>query len=96
VATTKSGIAASIMPGGRTTHSRFKVPLNLENGSFCSFTKQSGTAKLLQISSIIIWDEATMIKRQGIEALDNSLRDIMDRPELSFGGKTIVFSGDFR
>jgi hypothetical protein len=84
------------MPSGRTTHSRFKVPLNLDNGSFCSFTKQSGTAKLLQIASIIIWDEATMIKRQGIEALDNSLRDIMDRPELPFGGKTIVFGGDFR
>jgi ATP-dependent DNA helicase PIF1 len=31
-----------------------------------------------------------------VEALDNSLRDIMNRPELPFGGKTIVFSGDFR
>jgi hypothetical protein len=96
VATATSGVAASIMPGGRTAHSRFKVSLNLDNGSFCSFTKQSGTAKLLQIASIIIWDEATMIKRQGIEALDNSLRDIMDRPELPFGGKTIMFGGDFR
>ena len=28
-----------------------------------------------------------MIKRQGVEALDNSLCDIMDRPELSFGGE---------
>ena len=37
-----------------------------------------------------------MIKRQGVEALDNNLCDIMDRPELPFGGKTVVFSGDFR
>ena len=37
-----------------------------------------------------------MTKRQFVEALDNSLRDIMDRPELSFGGKTMVFGGDFR
>ena len=37
-----------------------------------------------------------MTKRQSVEALDNSLRDIMDRPELSFGGKTVVFGGDFR
>ena len=37
-----------------------------------------------------------MIKRQGVEALDNSLRDIMDRPELPFGGKIVVFGGDFR
>ena len=37
-----------------------------------------------------------MIKRQGVEALDNILYDIMDRPELPFGGKTMVFGGDFR
>ena len=39
VATTTSGVVASIMPRGRTTHSHFKIPLNLDNGSFCSFTK---------------------------------------------------------
>jgi ATP-dependent DNA helicase PIF1 len=37
-----------------------------------------------------------MTKRQAVEALDNSLRDIMDRHELPFGGKTIVLGGDFR
>jgi len=31
-----------------------------------------------------------------VEALDKNLRDIMDRPELPFGGKTVVFGGDFR
>ncbi|AQK61879.1 hypothetical protein ZEAMMB73_Zm00001d012949 [Zea mays] len=61
-----------------------------------SFTKQSGTAKLLQKASLIIWDEASMTKRQAIEALDNSMRDIMGRPELPFGGRTVVFGGDFR
>jgi hypothetical protein len=37
-----------------------------------------------------------MTKRQAVEALDNSLCDVMDRPELPFRGKTIVFGGDFR
>ena len=37
-----------------------------------------------------------MTKRQSVEARDNSLRDIMDQPELLFGGKTVVFGGDFR
>ena len=37
-----------------------------------------------------------MTKRQAMEALDNSMRDIMGRPALPFGGKTIVFGGDFR
>jgi ATP-dependent DNA helicase PIF1 len=30
IATTTSEVAASIMPGGRTTHSRFKIPLNID------------------------------------------------------------------
>uniref|UniRef100_I1NQ41 ATP-dependent DNA helicase n=1 Tax=Oryza glaberrima TaxID=4538 RepID=I1NQ41_ORYGL len=96
VATATSGVAASIMPGGRTAHSRFKIPLNIEEGSYCSFTKQSGTAKLLQMASLIIWDEASMTKRQAVEALDMSMRDIMGCPRSSFGGKMIVFGGDFR
>ncbi|XP_012704505.1 uncharacterized protein LOC105915159 [Setaria italica] len=96
VATTTSGVAESIMLGGRMVHSRFKIPLTLEDGSCCSFTKQSGTAKLLQQGSLIIWDEASMTKRQAVEALDNSLLDIMGRQDLPFGGKTIIFGGDFR
>ncbi|XP_051213788.2 ATP-dependent DNA helicase PIF1-like [Lolium perenne] len=84
------------MPGGRTAHSRFKIPLNLEEGKSCSFTKQSGTAKLLRMASLILWDEATMTKRQAIEALDRSMRDIMECPNRPFGGKTVVFGGDFR
>jgi ATP-dependent DNA helicase PIF1 len=37
-----------------------------------------------------------MTKRQNVEALDNSLQDIMGRLDLPFGGKTIVLGGDFR
>ncbi|PWZ30269.1 ATP-dependent DNA helicase PIF4 [Zea mays] len=96
VATATSGVAASILPGGRTAHSRFKIPLTIDDGAICSFTKQSGTAKLLQKASLIIWDEASMTKRQAIEALDNSMRDIMGQPGLPFGGRTVVFGGDFR
>ncbi|XP_073363567.1 uncharacterized protein [Aegilops tauschii subsp. strangulata] len=96
IATATSGVAASIMPGGRTAHSRFKIPLSCDDGASCSFTKQSGTAKLLRMASLIIWDEANMTKRQAIEALDNSMRDIMGIRDRPFGGKTVVFGGDFR
>ena len=37
-----------------------------------------------------------MTKRQNVEALDNSLRDIMGWSGLSFGGKTVVLGEDFR
>ena len=96
IATATSGVAASIMPGGRTAHSRFKIPLSCDDGASCTFTKQSGTAKILRMASLILWDEATMTKRQAVEALDNNMRDIMGRRDRPFGGKTVVFGGDFR
>jgi ATP-dependent DNA helicase PIF1 len=96
VATTTSSVAASIMPGGRTAQSRFKIPLNIDEGGYCSFTKQSSTAKLLHEASLILWDEASMTKRHAVEALDISLRDILGKEDLPFGRKIDVFGGDFR
>ena len=37
LATATSGVAASIMPGRRTAHSRFKIPLTIENGGLCIY-----------------------------------------------------------
>nr|XP_040256258.1 uncharacterized protein LOC120973983 [Aegilops tauschii subsp. strangulata] len=88
IATATSGIAASIMPRGRTAHSRFKIPIKLTDNSMCSFTKQSGTAELHKQASLIIWDEVAMTKRQAVETLDRSLQDIMEC-SLPFGGKKI-------
>ncbi|XP_024963960.1 uncharacterized protein LOC112504257 [Cynara cardunculus var. scolymus] len=48
LATTSLGVATNNMPGGRTAHSRFKIPLNLDNNSMCNIRKQSGAAKLIR------------------------------------------------
>ncbi|XP_035540203.1 uncharacterized protein LOC109004666 [Juglans regia] len=95
LATASSGVAASILPGGRTAHSRFKIPLDTDEHSMCCVSKQSAIAKLLRVARLIIWDEAPMSRKQHIEALDKMLRDINDS-ELTFGGKVVVFCGDFR
>ncbi|KAL3618545.1 hypothetical protein CASFOL_037627 [Castilleja foliolosa] len=73
-----SGIASLLLPGGRTTHSRFKIPLTSHESS-----------------------TSPMMSKYCFEALDRTLRDIMkvnDRANFDkpFGGKTIVFGGDFR
>ncbi|WOG89724.1 hypothetical protein DCAR_0208962 [Daucus carota subsp. sativus] len=96
-----SGIAATLMPGGRTAHSRFKIPIVLDELSMCSISHTSDIAELIKKTDLIIWDEAPMQHRFSFECLDRSLRDIMKavdpgRFDLPFGGITIVFGGDFR
>jgi hypothetical protein len=95
LATATSGIAATILPGGRTAHSRFKIPLNLDASSTCSISKQSELAELIRRSSAIIWDEAPMMHRYAFEALDRTFKDIT-AVDLPFGGKVMIFGGDFR
>ncbi|XP_076903435.1 uncharacterized protein LOC143558493 [Bidens hawaiensis] len=95
LATASSGAATNNMPGGRTAHSRFKIPINLNNNSMCKINHQSGTVELIRLAKLIIWDEASMAKRQAIEAVDRTLQDIIG-VRLPFGGKIMVMGGDFR
>nr|KYP34779.1 ATP-dependent DNA helicase PIF1 [Cajanus cajan] len=94
LATTSSGIVVTLLPGGRTAHSRFKIPINVEADSFCFISKQSDLAKLIREITTIIWDEAPMTNRYAFEALDRSLKDILDC-NAPFGGKIMILGGDF-
>jgi hypothetical protein len=85
VATTMSGIATSIMPGGRTAHSVFKIPSKISDGSICKFSKQSDTTDLLCIEALIIWDEVAMTKQQSIEMLGDLCRISWDVSNLLIG-----------
>nr|XP_016481825.1 PREDICTED: ATP-dependent DNA helicase pif1-like [Nicotiana tabacum]XP_016481826.1 PREDICTED: ATP-dependent DNA helicase pif1-like [Nicotiana tabacum]XP_016481827.1 PREDICTED: ATP-dependent DNA helicase pif1-like [Nicotiana tabacum]XP_016481828.1 PREDICTED: ATP-dependent DNA helicase pif1-like [Nicotiana tabacum]XP_016481829.1 PREDICTED: ATP-dependent DNA helicase pif1-like [Nicotiana tabacum]XP_016481830.1 PREDICTED: ATP-dependent DNA helicase pif1-like [Nicotiana tabacum]XP_016481831.1 PR len=95
LATATSGVAASILPGGRTAHSRFKMPIDIDDNFRCNISKQSLLVCLIRDVKLIVWDEASMAKKNIIEALDTLLRDIMD-VDTMFGGKVVVFGGDFR
>ena len=72
-----SGIASLLMTGGRTAHSRFKIPINVDEYSTCSINPQSDLAELVRKCKLIIWDEAPMTHKHCFEALDRSLRDIL-------------------
>ncbi|XP_071729153.1 uncharacterized protein [Rutidosis leptorrhynchoides] len=96
-----SGIAALLLTGGRTTHSRFAIPINVLEDSFCKIQPDSELAALLNQAKLIIWDEAPMMHRHCFEAFDRTMRDIIksddkDNSSRPFGGKVVVFGGDFR
>lgn len=49
--------------------------------------------KLLVDTDLIIWDEAPMNDRRCFEALDRTLRDLLNAPKVLFGGKSIILGG---
>ncbi|XP_008482471.2 uncharacterized protein LOC103519163 [Diaphorina citri] len=97
ISVASSGIAATLLDGGKTAHSAFKLPLNLNHSEtpLCNISKQSDTAKVLQKCQLIVWDECTMAHKGGIEALDRTLQDIRNDRRL-MGGMTVLLAGDFR
>jgi len=72
-----SGIASLLLPGGHTTHSRFKIPLTVSDTSSCKIKKKRDLARLLEMTSLIVCDEAPMNNQCCFEALDRSLCDIL-------------------
>ena len=97
IAVAFSGIAATLLDGGRTAHSTLKLPLNLTRteSPTCNIGKGTGIAKLLQECHLIVWDECTMMHKHGFEALDRTLQDIRGNKQL-MGGMTLLLAGDFR
>jgi hypothetical protein len=100
LAVASTGIAALLLPGGRTPHSRFKIPLDIKQNLMCSI-KKTHLSELIQQTSLIIWDEALVNHKYCFEALDRTLRDILTgsnavAQNTLFGGITIVFGGDFQ
>jgi ATP-dependent DNA helicase PIF1 len=95
-----SGIASLLLPGGRTAHSKFKIPIPILQSSICTIEQGSDLAEMLKLTQLIIWDEAPMAHKFCFEALDKSLKDIMSNNGVPstqiFGGKVVVFGGDFR
>ncbi|XP_012844687.1 PREDICTED: ATP-dependent DNA helicase PIF2-like [Erythranthe guttata] len=90
-----SGIASLLLPGGRTAHSRFGLPIIVHESSTCSIKQQSPQTELLSRAKLIIWDEAPMMHMYCFEALDKTMKSILDS-DMPFGGKVVVLGVDFR
>jgi len=93
------GIASLLLLSDRTTHARFKIPIDLHDESTCNITQQMKVAKLVCKVDLIIWDEAPMMHHQAFEVVDRTLCDLMQlddaqATEKIFGGKIVVLGGD--
>ena len=95
IALASTGLAALLLEKGRTAHSRLKIPIEINEYSSCFIGAQSDLGSLIKRTEYIVWDEAPVMNRYVFEAVDRTLRDITKR-NMPFGGKVIVFGGDFR
>ncbi|GBP90210.1 ATP-dependent DNA helicase pif1 [Eumeta japonica] len=97
LALASSGIAATLMEGGRTAHSALQLPLNIAEQQFlvCKISGTSGRGQLLKHAKIIFWDECTMAHKKSLEAMDRTLQELRKNSEI-MGGALLILSGDFR
>ncbi|GBM84228.1 hypothetical protein AVEN_94428-1 [Araneus ventricosus] len=92
-----SGIAATLLTGGRTAHLVFKLPLNLPSveNPICNIPSNSDKAEVLRMCKLIVWDECTMAHKYALEASDATMKDIFQNDKY-MSGVTLVLSIDFR
>ena len=95
IATASSGIAASLLKGGRTACSIFGNPIPILNTSTCPIKANSKLGQLILATELLIWHEALIAHSHNIFAVDRMIRDIT-KNDTFFGNKIIIFFGDPR
>ena len=90
-----SGIAATLLSLGTTTHKRFGVPVPCTEESSSKHKLNSNESKLIKMAKVLIIDEVSMMDYKVLDLIDRYLRELMGNDE-PFGGKLILLMHDFR
>jgi hypothetical protein len=88
-----SAMAAMLLIGGATAHSTFHIPIPANETTACNLSYEERES--LKRVSLIIYDECSMVHADVANTVERTLRDVM-RNQRPFGGKTIVWMGDFK
>ncbi|CEP19329.1 hypothetical protein [Parasitella parasitica] len=68
---------------------------DITTSTMCDMTPRSAIASFMKRAKIIVWDECSMVSKDFIETVNRSFQDFRDYT-VPFGGRLIVFGGDFR
>jgi hypothetical protein len=91
-----TGIAAALLDGGQTIHSKFRIPIYTDQNSSSNIEFQSEAAHSIRNTNIIIVDECSNISKFILECIDRLLRGLKKLPNIPFGGIPFLVAGDFR
>lgn len=86
IAVAWTGIAASLLYGGRTVHSYFKLPVLAISTPISRLTLRSQEAQYLKNAKVIVWDEVSMSTRVVFDLVDRSMQDICQEKDKPFCG----------
>lgn len=64
-----SGVASLLLPNGRTAHSRYRIPIDIDELSICDIKRGTKLAELLTETALMIWDGALMTNHQCLKLL---------------------------
>ena len=95
LACASSGIAATVLKGGSTAHNKFQLPIDLNEDTVCDIRPGTDRYKLIVDTKMVVWDEAPMMHRFAVDAVDRLFQRVKDNTR-SFGGVIVVFMGDWR
>lgn len=68
-----------LLPGGRTAHKRFNLPLDPVDGAEGNIARGTQAGDLMLEVALIIWDETTMMHREHFDIVDRNLRDLREK-----------------
>ncbi|XP_065670843.1 ATP-dependent DNA helicase pif1-like [Hydra vulgaris] len=90
-----TGIVATLLTNGSTLHGLFKLPVPILDNTTRNVTPNSIHGHFLKEVSLFLLDETSMIPKHALNAIDRLLKDVCNN-NFPFGGKVILFGGDFR
>ena len=100
IAVASTGIAATLLELGTTAHSRFRLPIVLNDNQqlqVLNITEYGKQWRALQECSCILWDEAGMTDRRHFELLDRTMRRIRSHKwNKRFGGCPMIIIADLQ
>ena len=96
IVTATTGIAALLLPDGRTVHSTFGVPLLIQESGVSNINMQTSEAADLRKADLIIIDEVSIMSSHILTVVDRLFRDLKNNMSVPFGGTCVLIGGDFR
>ena len=91
-----NGLAATLLPNGRTLHNRFGLPVPIYSTSKSNIKHNQITQREeIKDTDVYITDEISTVPSHAMRIIDDLLQDVVGN-EKPFGGKPFLTGGDFR